>query len=258
MREVIGPEALKLVRFLNMTAEEILKVYVGFQILTPKETLAILFNINRFGSINVPEVISANNASRSAKKLSLVNETFEVIPMGRSCEYANSNKSENDTFNVFAMSLVPIIRTSSAQLTGIQIPKSFEARANCTSVKEHFDVFVLDHENTVIDKVTYNDIPPCSTQKYTSMGDYDYSADEELISVKLSGKSLNLNNSEKRYKVKIVFKDFKTYPASLRKASDQYFVTHYSSSILNFNGYHHIMQPNSFIYLLYGLILLVR
>jgi hypothetical protein len=250
MREVIGPEALKLVRFLNLSAEEILKVYVGFEILTPEETLAVLFNKNRLGSIDLPETISQNNASRSANSLSHRNESFEVIGRGDSCISAVSNKSEDDIFNVFATSLVPAISRSNIALTGIQIPKSYEARANCTSVKEHFEVFVLDHENTVIDRVTYNEIPPCATSRFQSTERYDYVTDYELISVKLSGKILDLSSaqSEKRYKVKIVFKDYKTYPESLREATDKYFETDYSSNVLAFNGYHHVMEANSFIY----------
>jgi len=250
MREVIGPDALKLVRFLNLTAEEILKVYVGFQILTPEETLAVLFNINRFGSIYLPVSISQNNASRSPNSLSHRNESFEVIGTGDSCLSAVSNRSEDDIFNVFTTSLVPAIARSSASLAGIQIPKSYEARANCTSVNEHFDVFVLDHENTVIDKVTYNQIPPCATSRFHSTGRSDYVSDTDLISVKLSGISLNLSSaqSEKRYKVKVVFKDSKTYPASLREATGKYFKTSYSSTVLDFNGYHHVMESNSFIY----------
>jgi hypothetical protein len=245
MREVIGPEALKLVRFLNLTAEDILKVYVGFKILTPEETLAVLFNINRFGSINLPETISSNNASRSA--LSQINESFEVIAARDSCAVAVSNKSEDDTFSVFTTSLIPILGRSAA-LTGIQIPKSYEARANCTSVEEHFDVFVLDHENAIIDNATYSQIPPCETNRFKNRGRHDYVPDNELISVKLSSKTINLSSSEKRYKVKIVFKDSKTYPASLRKATDEYFKTSYASNILGFNGYHHVMHPTSFIY----------
>jgi hypothetical protein len=249
MREVIGPDALKLVRFLNLTAEEILKVYVGFQILTPEETLAVLFNINRFGSIYLPESISQNNASRSPNSLSHRNESFEVIGTRDSCVSAVSNKSEDDTFNVFTTSFVPTIWRRSASLTGIQIPKSYEARANCASVNEHFDVFVLNHENTVIDKVTYNQIPPCTTSRFKSPEHYSYVTDDELISIGLSGKRLDLDSSEKekQYRVKIVFKESRTYPASLQKETDASFTSEYST-VLNFNGYHHILKANSFIY----------
>lgn len=244
MREVIGPEALKLVRFLTMPARDILKVYVGFKILTPEETLAILFHNNRF-AVDVPETISQSNASRSANNFNSRNETFDTIGTGL-CAYAVSNKSEDDIFSIFTMSQVPSTWNKYSTFAGIQIPKSYEARANCTTVNEHFEVFVYDNESRAIDHVTYNQIPPCLTGRYTSAR--DHVLDNELISVQLSGIRINLMDTEKTYRVKIVFKESKTYPFSVRNKTGEKFQTDYSSYLLSFNGFHYVMKPNSFIY----------
>ena len=134
-------------------------------------------------------------------------------------------------------------------IKGIQIPKSLEARKNCT-LSEHFDVLILDSEGSIFYNFTYNDIPPCSTKRYKfDQGTYE---DNTLISVKFST-DVEIS-TYKSYKIKVVFYDKREYPKwvdvgadSTSSESSEYYSSDYTYFLDEYHGQFLVLN-NRFIY----------
>ncbi|CAB3386777.1 Hypothetical predicted protein, partial [Cloeon dipterum] len=199
IREKIGPDVFRQIRFLTMTGTEFARTHTSTQLLSYEEGLAVLLNINSPGSIQLPNAVCNVTKKREFKKD--LRKTFITLGSSKSkCAVDGSNYSP-DTLDLFTLSIIP--NADEWQLVGIQIPKSIEATANCT-LSESFDVLILDLDYRTLDKFSYNDVtPPCSTLRVKS--DLPPVATWPHICFKTV-------KGPERYRIKIVLKEARTYP----------------------------------------------
>ncbi|XP_065335991.1 uncharacterized protein LOC135936913 [Cloeon dipterum] len=215
IREKIGPDVFRQIRFLTMTGTEFARTHTSTQLLSYEEGLAVLLNINSPGSIQLPNTVCNITKKREFKKD--LRKTFITLGSSKSkCADDGSNYSP-DTLDLFTVSIIP--NADEWQLVGIQIPKSLEATANCT-ISESFDVLILDLDNRTVDKFSYNYIiPSCSTLRVKSdlpPGRIFAVNDSEVMNVKFERTvkipSVKTVKGPERYRIKIVFKEARTYP----------------------------------------------
>jgi BTB And C-terminal Kelch len=245
IRQIIGPTIIKSIRFLTMTGPEFTKIHVTSRILDYAEGLAVLVNINSPGGRDMPTTLSSNTQKRKA---ALSEDKEPGTFYSRTPGLAMCKNSKDIISNSYTITEIPDTGNS-LKIIGIQIPKSLEARSDCT-LKEHFDVLILNSGNSIVYNFTYNDIPPCSTERYKfDQGTYE---DNTLISVEFS---TNVEiNTYYSYKMKVVFYDNREYPNwvdvgadSTSSESSEYYTSYYTNFVGGSRGQFLVLN-NKFIY----------
>ncbi|XP_059479760.1 uncharacterized protein LOC132199214 isoform X1 [Neocloeon triangulifer] len=174
LREIIGVDILKNIRFLSMSIAEFQKVYLGFKILTYEEALSITFNIDKYNSIYIPDSISPISTPRTSHSFRNPNESFEMIGVPDPCKPKSDNHrffrnriDNNDIYTTLTQSEIPKSRRR-FHLRGIQIPRRVSVAGNilCSSAEEHFDIIVFDFHNNTVSETTHNQIPKCENDSH--------------------------------------------------------------------------------------------
>jgi BTB And C-terminal Kelch len=248
IRQIIGPTIIKSIRFLTMTGPEFTKIHVSSRILDYAEGLVVLVNINSPGGRDMPTTLSSNTQKRkSASTRSEDIETGTFYSSAPGLATSKNSKDISDLYTITKIPKIPYTGGGTLNIIGIQIPKSLEARRDCT-LREHFDVLILNSRDSIVYNFTYNDIPPCSTMRYK----FDQGAvkDNTLISVKFSSNvEINTYNS---YKIKVDFYDTREYPkwedGGLNSTSSEYYTTGRTSYFLDEAYGQFLVLNNRFIY----------
>ncbi|XP_065335990.1 uncharacterized protein LOC135936911 [Cloeon dipterum] len=213
IREKIGPAVLKQIRFLTMTGIEFSRVHTSAQLLTYEEGLAILLNINNPGVLEMPKSLSSLTQGR---KIRATTRTFKTFGVNTNTCKSNSLNT-TDIFDLYTTTVIPN-EHEGWNLAGIQIPKSLEARKDCTVV-ERFDVLILNGKNEAVEKFSYDDVTSCdlvqgfkadSAQSY-NMQIYHDSTDLMNVIFSPTVKIPPVSGSNK-FKIKVVHKGKNTYP----------------------------------------------
>jgi BTB And C-terminal Kelch len=244
IRQMLGPSIIKSIRFLTMSGAEYSRIHLSSKILDYAETLAVLLNINSPGGVDMPSTLSPSTQKRKAR-LEGPGTFYSVSPKLGKCNDTSEDSSIYST--LYTTTFIP---NRAWTIEGIQIPKSLEARSNC-SLNEHFDVLILDSSDNVVTTYTYDQVPPCTTPRYkfespgTSAINYD---DNTLIKVpfKPSLSISKVSSEADRYKMKIVYYVKREYPkwvdagAATSSASNSDEYSHYR--------YFYILHKRPFVY----------
>jgi BTB And C-terminal Kelch len=247
IRKMLGPSIIKNIRFLTMTGAEFSRIHLSSRILDYEEGLAVLLYINSPGGLDMPDTLSSNTQKRKAK-----NEgpgTFYSVAsgLGKCKDSIEDSKANSD---LYTTTINPVQWT----VQGIQIPKSLEARANC-SLKEHFDVLILDSLGNVVSTIPYNQVPSCTTRrfKFDTPGSAKEYNDNNLISIQFNKHVTIPINGQ----IKIFFYEKREYPkwvdagnatdSSSGSEYSNYGNTYFTSSKQNY-GYFRILHKRPFVY----------
>jgi hypothetical protein len=138
IRQMLGPSIIKSIHFLTMTGAEFSCIHLYSRILYCEEGLAVLLHINSPVGLDMPNTLSSNTQKRKAKSEG-PGTFYRVAPRLKICKVSRENIKANKDF--YTTTKIP--NTDQLTVQGIQIPKSLEARADC-SLKEHFDVLILN------------------------------------------------------------------------------------------------------------------
>ena len=199
----------------------------------------------------MPVTLSSNTQKRKAKKEE-PGTFYSSTGLGK-CKDSRDSESNSDLYTT------TFIPNQAWTIEGIQIPKSLEAIANC-SLKEHFDFLILDSSDNVVSTFVYDQVPPCTTERY--MFDTPESAtaydDNNLISVQFKPylSIPSVTSEANRYKIKTVFYEKRKYPkwvdagvATTSASTAEFSSTPYSQSIAFRNeGIFIILHKRPFVY----------
>lgn len=257
LRDTIGAQILKHVRFLTMTSAEFSRVYMGFKILSYDEILPIIFNINDRNSVPLPETISKSTEPRRHA----VAASFLTYKAYSSCNLPNL---ESENVDIVNFSPKGIIKTNKESITAIkvQIPMSIASRKSCCKIKEHFDILLFDTTGTNILRKSFNGVPTCKTKesesggmKSCNNGTKNSSFSDYLIDVPLNAFTL-----QDGYSIQVEFHDnnireYPKLPSLLGKAtsdcSPRYIESEYSSYEKERDETQTKCSINKFVYLTY-------
>ncbi|XP_059479761.1 kelch-like protein 20 isoform X2 [Neocloeon triangulifer] len=260
MREKIGPEVIKNIRFLTMTGAEFSRMHTNAKLLNYEEGLAVLLNINSPGVLDLPKTLCPLTEKRE-NVASGESETFVTYGIGGKnsvCSKKGRAEESGDYYDLYTTTIIP--NTDQWNILGIQIPKSLEAQADCL-VEEHFDILILNSQNEVVETFFYNAAPLCTTDRFTYNGGFYSRNDGKVINLKFnkmisipSMRHISSLSSQQRYKIKIVFRDQKTYPRSVSNenrnspSSSAYYLYHSYWNFLGTSVRYRLLDNSSFVY----------
>jgi hypothetical protein len=262
IRQKIGPESIKSVRFLSMTNAEFSKININARILDFEEVLSIFLYMNSPGQVLIPQTLSSRSDKRTPlKTFRLQDFVFDnAESTGMSACRQRESYSPTNLLDIFTSS--PILNPVSWKFSGVQIPKSIQNKANCQLI-EHFDVLVYDYDDNLIQNFTYNQAPPCTTKRYIrhENGQTEEIVDDAVISFKFDQRFFIKDQNEK-YRIQIVLHNTDwDYPRWIdgrdsyasRSGSEAYFHNSVSSSQTDFLGdccytYYTTTSQTSFVY----------
>jgi hypothetical protein len=250
IRQKLGPEIIKSIRFLTMTNAEFSRININARILDFVEGLSVFLYMNSPENAEMPSTMSPITKKREPSKL----KTFQSVGPPE-CDKGTID-NDVDYYDYFTSTRLP--NTNSWNLAGIQIPRSFEGKRNC-SLKEHFDVIIMKPDNQVVKKYTYNEVPPCDTERffYHKHSGYVSYTDKEVVSIKFDSRITipGSNDESRRYKLKVVFHgEPREYPmwvaASNLDSSRKDYFTYGTSNFMGEYGFHYnsLYGEGSFVY----------